>query len=198
MFKRVTPNIPQLFLRDKLALTALSKCGYLNKEHFKECNITDGRLNNYIKDGLVQKVTAETPGDYAYKLTSLGREIATQQYGINRFYQAQSPSHDLALGNKYFSMSEAERATWKTEVECRDAFHEKLQELRDQGEETVADMYLDMLNKGLISMPDCIYSNDQGSEISFEVITNNYGQAELMAKEAFVQVMGTEYETTRV
>lgn len=196
MPKKITPYITQFFNRDKIAFNALSKVGHATTSQLKSCGLADSRIKNYVRDGLVQKVAHN--GGEAYKLTRAGRELATNNWGIKDHYHAQSVNHDLGLANKYFSLTDEQRDTWKTETELRDQFQEELDKMRDQGEEEKAQMYEDMLNQGLISMPDCTYSNEQGVEISYEVITNNYGEEELQAKEAYVQIVGCEYETTRV
>ncbi|RYI28285.1 hypothetical protein EVU96_13980 [Bacillus infantis] len=202
MPKRTTPYITQFFNRDKLAFTTLSKCGHLTTAQLKQCGLTDSRIKNYIRDGLVEKVTfkqgkARTIGE-AYKLTKSGRELAERQWALRSHYHAQSPVHDLAIANKYFSLPDHLRETWITETEARDLFQEHLNQMREKGQEETAKLYQDMLEKGVISCPDGLYTNEQGVTVAFETITNNYGEEELQAKEAFVQVMGTQYETTRI
>lgn len=170
-------------------------------EQFKAFNIADSRLKNYARDGLVEKVAYKMKGGKsgeAYKFTKAGKQVAEQNWGIKDHYHAQSPAHDIAIANKFVSLSEEQQWSWKTEDQLREQFEDRLQELRDQGEEETAKIYEDMLNDNRISMPDGAYINDQGIEVCYEVITHNYGQDELMAKEAAVQVLGTEYETTRV
>lgn len=200
MPKRTTPYITQFFNRDKLAFTALSKVGHVTTAQLKQCGLADSRIKNYIRDGLIEKIAfkqGKTTGE-AYKLTKVGRELAESKWALRGHYHAQSPKHDLALANKYFSLSEQQRDSFMSETQVRDLFMEKLQIMRDQGQEELSKRYEDMLTKGLISMPDAIYINEQGVEVSYEVITNNYGIEELQAKEAFVQIMGTGYETTRI
>lgn len=200
MPRRSKPYITQFFNRDRLAFTALSRVGHVTREHLKMCGLADSRIKNYLKDGLIEKV-AYRDGNEAgecYKLTRLGREIAEKHWSIRDHYHAQTPKHDLALANKYFSLPEPLRDTWRTETQIRDMFQEKLSQLREQGEEQLSKMYEDMLNKSLISMPDAVYTNEQGVQVAYEVITNSYGQAELQAKEAFVAIMKTDYETMRI
>lgn len=192
--------IDKLFNRDRLALQSISKCGHVSHDQLKTF-VADTRIRNYARDGLVQKVAFKMnngKNGECYKLSKEGKELVEKQWGIKDHYHAQSPAHDLGLANKYFSLTEGQRDTWQTETQLRDQFTEKLQELRDQGEAENAEMYLNMLSQGYISMPDASFSSEQGIEISFEVVTNNYGDTELQAKEAYVQIMNTQYETTRV
>jgi hypothetical protein len=200
MPRRSTPYITQFFKRDRLAFSAMSKTGHLTAFHLKECGLADGRIKNYLRDGLIEKVTykqGKTIGE-CYKLTEAGRSLAEHQWGIRNHYHAQSPTHDLQIANQYFSLPESLREHWKTETQVRDMFREHCNQLREQGQDEVAKMYEDMLTQKLISMPDAIYTNEQGVQVSFEVITNNYGEAELQSKEAFVEIMKTEYQTVRV
>lgn len=192
--------ISQFFRRDQQAFTAMSKCGHITSQHMKECNVVESRIKNYVRDGLVERVAykTNTTTDYAYKLTRHGREVAERNWGVNNHYHAQSPKHDISIANKYFSLSERERETWKTETELRENFAQKLRQLKEQGEEETAKLYEEMLEKGLISMPDASYEAENGIQVAYEVITNNYGKQELQAKEAYVEVVKCKYEVERV
>jgi hypothetical protein len=193
--------IDKFFTRDKLAFNALSKTGHMTAGQFKSFNIADSRLKNYARDGLVEKVPYKMKGGKsgeAYKFTKAGKQIAEQNWGIKNHYHAQSALHDIAIADKFISLKEEQQWSWKTEEMARERVEEIIQETKDQGDEETAKMYEDMLNNNLISMPDAIYTNDQGVEVAFEVITRNYGETELVAKEAAVQILGVDYETTRV
>lgn len=52
---------------------------------------------------------------------------------MTHLYSAQNLAHDLAISDRYFSLTPEERDTWKTESECRDIFAEHIRQLRDQG-----------------------------------------------------------------
>ena len=47
-------------------------------------------------------------------------------------------------------------------------------------------------------MPDASYTNENGVEIAFEVVTNNYGEAEIEAKETAAEELGLEIELHKV
>lgn len=192
--------IDKFMNRDRIAFNAISKCGHVSHNQLKNF-LADSRIKNYVRDGLVQKVPYKLQGGKngeCYKFSKEGRAVAEKQFGIRNHYHAQSASHDLAIANKYFGCSEENRDNFRTETDLRELLMDKFQELRDQGQEETAKMYEDMLNQGLISVPDCYYVNEDGVETCFEVITNTYGEAELQAKEVYVQIMQMEYETTRV
>lgn len=193
--------IDKFMNRDRLAFNAVSKCGHVTHDQLKSY-IADSRIRNYVRDGLMEKVPHRIVGEEkngtCYKFTKEGKAVAEKQFGIRNNYHAQSANHDMGIANKYFSLDEHSRDNSKTETELREMLIEKFQELRDQGQEETAKMYEDMLNQGLISVPDFAYENEDGVETCFEVITNSYGEAELQAKEVYVQIMQMKYETTRV
>lgn len=197
--RRSGPNITQFFNRDRLAFTALSKVGHVNRDQLRSVGIVDSRLKNYVRDGLVEKVSFKQDNrvEECYKLTKSGRELAKQQWALSKHYHAQSPRHDLAVAKKYFSLPEELQRTWKTETELREQFICKIEQLK-MTRTLEADQYEQMLDRGLLSFPDASYINQQGVEVLFESITNNYGVAELMSKEAYVEIMKCDYETTRV
>lgn len=199
MARRSKPYITQFFNRDRLAFTALSRVGHVNRVQLSYVGIADSRLKNYVRDGLVEKVCYKkgTQVEECYKLTKGGRDFAKQQWALVNHYHAQSPRHDLALASKYFSLPEELQCTWKTESELREQFIRKMEQLKiDRADE--ANRYEQMLDKGLLSFPDGSYVNEKGVEIVYESITNNYGVAELLSKEVYVEIMKCEYETIRV
>lgn len=194
------PLVTQFFNRDRLAFIALSKVGHVSYDHLQLCGLADRRIQNLVKDGHFKKVVYERKGQIkeCYKLTKQGRETARQLWNLDRAYHAQSPHHDMALANKYFSLPEHLRENWMSESQVRDIFYEKLNALRNQGHETEAQMYEEMLAEGRISMPDAVYRDKGGREIGFEVLTKNYGETERESKEAFIEIMEYQYETTRI
>lgn len=192
--KRITTIYP----RDRKALSALSRCGYINREQLSQF-LRNKRIESYCKDGLIEKSIYSQPGSKAndqevYRLTSKGRDFCRRELSMTRLYSAQNPAHDLALADRYFSLSESEQETWQTESQSRDAISEHIQQLREQGDEERARELWDKLQDGRLSMPDAVYTRSDGVSVAFEVITNNYGQAELEAKEQAAEALGAEME----
>lgn len=190
--------IKNFYNRDRLALTSISKCGYCSKQQLNTF-IADKRITNYIRDGLVTKeVLNKNNGQQisGYKLTNQGRKLIEKEWGVKNHYIAQSVNHDLGISNKYFSLSDLERETWKTETEIRNEFEERLDELRNSDFERYNNINK-MVEEKLISVPDCAYI-ENNIEVYLEIITNSYGQAEIEAKERFIEIMGIKtYETER-
>lgn len=176
------------------------KTGHVSENHLKECGLAKGRIKNYIKDKLIEKVAYMQRGiaNFAYKLTKKGRELSQKLWGLKNHYHIQSPMHDIEIANKYMSLPILTQETWKSEAEVRQMFDDLLIILERKGESLLVNVYKEMQGQGLISIPDALYTTIEGLQVSFEVITNNYGEAELQAKEAFVSIMKTQYETIRV
>lgn len=200
MARRKKPYVTQFFNRDRLAFTAMFKTGHVTHEHLHQCDLADSRINNLIKDGHIEKIPFKKNGknEDCYKLTKMGRETAARLWGLSYAYHAQSPTHDLAISEKYFSLPQELRESWITESNLRNHFFEQLSFLRDEGKEVEAKLYEDRFNKGLISMPDGAYISESGTVTCFEVITNSYGIEELMAKDELIQIMNYNYETIRI
>lgn len=188
--------------RDIKAFNAFSRCGYVQRENLLTC-ISKSRIENYQKEGLIEKevhVSNQNETTTAYKFTDKGLDLSVKHTGIDKPYQSQSIIHDCQIADKYFSLSEQERDTWKTETELREQFYEKLEQLREQDYNRYQELY-DQYQNREISMPDCSYITETQIEVFYESVTNNYGQAELEAKERAVEVLKTDtntsYETSR-
>lgn len=195
------PKIKNFYNRDRLALISISKCGHVKEAQLKNY-IADKRISNYVKDNLITKeVFNKNNGEQlvAYKLTKDGKKLLERQWGVKSHYNAQSINHDLGISNKYFSLSEDKRETWKTETELRQELEEKLQEIKIIDYDIYEEINK-MLEEKLISTPDGAYvDKETGIETYFEVITNSYGQEEIQAKERFVEIMNIKsYQTERV
>lgn len=105
-------RITTLYPRDKNALSALARCGYVSREQLGTF-LREKRVNAYCKDGLVEKSVYSRPGAKAqdievYRLTKAGRELCRRELSLPT-YCAQNPAHDLVLADRYFSLSQSER-----------------------------------------------------------------------------------------
>lgn len=195
--------IPQFYKRDRDGMTALSRVGIARIEDLKKhCNLVDSRIKSWCRDGYAEKLMYKQGMEVkeAITLTKKGKELLEKQWNVRGHYHAQiqSPYHDLALSDKYFSLPEELRETWKTENQVREKFLEKLQEIRKQGDEEKADLYYKMMKDHAISMPDAVYKSETGVETAYEIITNSYGRQEMLAKETTVEIMQYSYETNRI
>lgn len=190
--------IKNFMYRDQKALMSISKCGHVSHNQLQNF-IADSRIKNYCRDGLVTKeVFNKTNGEQmvGYKLTSDGKRFIEKNYGFNEHQVAQSLIHDLGISDKYFSLTEKEQSTWQTETQLRDQLQEQINELRNLEVDRYNEL-IEMMERREISVPDCSYTIG-GVTITYEVVTNSYGRAELQAKEEYANVMGTSIEYGRV
>lgn len=193
--------IRRFALRDETAITAIGRCGHVSHAQLAAV-VSEKRILNYCRDGYIEKTLYSQPGtrerdQIAYKLTAKGRDLAEQMGKVTRCQHAQSPAHDLGIASRYFSITEQERATWQTETEITDRFHEYMDKLYDR-DRAEWNRLNDMQQEHAISPPDAVYTSSQGTEIAFEVVTNSYGHAEIEAKETFSEVMELSYEQSRI
>lgn len=190
--------IKNFMFRDKNALIAISRCGHVSHNQLKNY-LADSRIKNYVRDGLVEKeVFNKSNGEQlvGYKLTAQGRKFVEKNYGFKDHQIAQSLTHDLGISNKYFSLTEEEQSTWKTETQLRNEFNDEVDRLRNSEVDRWNEL-AKKLEQREISVPDCSYTTG-GIEIIYEVVTNSYGRSEIQAKEQYANVMNTTIEYGRV
>ncbi len=193
--KRITTIYP----RDVNALSALARCGYVSREQLGVF-LREKRVQSYCKDGLIEKSVYSKPGPKAqdtevYRLTKAGRELCRRELSLST-YCAQNPAHDLALADRYFSLSPTERETWRTETQSREDVCAEIRQMREQGEEERAGELWAKMQEGQLSMPDAVYTREDGVTVAYEVTTTNYGQEEITAKEDAAAALGAEIEFT--
>lgn len=195
-------RITTIYPRDRHAMAALGRCGHVSHDQLGTY-LRDKRISDYLKSGLLQKVVYAKPGDRAqdqacYKLTTKGREFCRHTLRMSEMYRPQSITHDMGVADRYFSLTQQERDSWQTETEARTLFEAHIEQLREQGDEERANELWDKLREGAISPPDAIYTNTQGVQVAFEVITNNYGEEEISEKLEFIEEMELSYSESRV
>lgn len=228
MAKPRVSKIKKINNRDRLAFEAIAKGGTISKddlhsiisktrashwEHdklFKEVSYNDNSNNRYE----------------GYSLTSEGKKYAERQFGITSCTKAKSSSviHDLKIGEKVMSIDEDKRGLSRTEEELWDKLYEEMRHRKEQIDE-LDEKRLDqslslqeregygkewleadkeysrieeMLKNGEISAPDIAYTNSEGIEVCYEVLTANYGQDEINAKIEFARVIGMEIEFEQI
>lgn len=192
-------HIKRMMSHDIAAFDSLAKCGHISADHFKQVGVGESRIGKYMKDGLIERVSYQNRDDsgVCYKLTDEGKDFYFERTGFKGFYNAQSGAHDLAIADKYFSLTPDERESFQTEREARSVFREHLDDLRAQGRSQEADHLSALLKSGQITMPDALYRSGD-KLVAFEVITSSYGRAEIASKEAFVEAIGAESDFVRI
>lgn len=193
-------DITNLFTRDQEALTMLARTGHCTIEQLKHAGIVENRAKSYLAAKLVEKDYFRDPENNlvtVYKLTNKGKNLVSDKYNVKFFYKSNSPRHDSSLADKYIKLTKEERATWKTETELQNEFKQKMAEHSYNGREAEKNRMEDMLQNKTVSAPDACYTHftEQGaSTICVEVITPNYGCAEIESKENFAGALGFTIE----
>ena len=149
-----------------------------------------------MEKSIYSRPGARTQDVEVYRLTKAGRELCRRELSLST-YCAQNPAHDLALADRYFSLSQTERETWRTEGQSREDVYSEIRQLREQGEEERAGELWAKLQEGQLSMPDAVYTREDGVSVAFEVTTGNYGNEEITAKEEAAEALGAEIEFSR-
>lgn len=188
-----------IYPRDVKVFKALAACGHASYDQLREF-VRDKRLRTYEKAGLVGRIPLNRPGNGSgdrtcYRLTTAGREFCRHELHFSGMYKTQSVAHYMGIADRYFSLSPAERATWKTESQVQTLYERRIEELRDQGEEELAQSLWNLLEQGEVSPPDAVYTTEAGELVVLEIVTNNYGEAELQEKTAFVEAVGIEADS---
>lgn len=190
--------LKQIFERDKIFFQNLNNTGVVTPKHYKDAGVSSSRIKAYVKAGLIEKTPKENGGDFGYKATVEGKKFAEKQWGIKRSesYVFQSLNHDKKLEEEYYNIDHSVYE-WKTESQARDMFRDRIEEIRKEDYERAVKIERMWENKE-ISMPDAIVI-ERGTEriIAIEIITNNYGEEQLQAKETFVEVMQIDYKPVR-
>ena len=184
--------IKVLTSKDKEMLRAFRNCGRLSSSHLKDnLSMANRRVLNFERDGYVEKVrlfnhqTKEM--DAVYQLTKKGQEIIESQLNLTHCYRSVGGRHDLAIADKYFSLTKVEQNSWWTEGELREIFQTRFGTLRDYETE----------NKK-VSSTDGGYVAESGRSICFEVVTKNYSKVEIQAKVNFAVALGMQLEVSKI
>lgn len=187
--------------KDKNAFTAFSKCGHLNHNHLKSLGVSETKIKNYSRDGLIKKVAYDIKGQVnngiCYKLTDEGRKVAERKFDLQKFAQNTNghERHNLDVANKYMSLTQEERATVLNEREVRDLVQDRILEIENKQER---DQASELLDQGAMSMPDIVYTTEEGVTMAYETTTNNYGEEDIVAKQETCTFIKAELELHKI
>ena len=169
--------------------TSLAICGHVHYEQIKGI-WTDKRIRRFEEEGLIEKVEHVTKKEtiVAYKLTESGARYVRKYIYDEAIYKSKSIKHDLGMADKYFSLSDDEQKTVRTESELRkelDTMYARSEITKEEYENA--------------SCVDFSYVSDStGIEVGFEVITSNYTKEEITAKETYCSIVSMTFEGVRV
>lgn len=186
---------------DRQAFMLLRATGHATKDQLKKCGITDTKIKNWCREKALEKVPYQVKGEeqnqICYRLTSHGREVGTEKWGLKNYVQSTSlhERHNLDVAEKYVSLSINERESVRNEIDLREIVQEKIYEIEQKQER---DQAQELLDQGTMSMPDIVYTTTEGVSVAYETTTNNYGFEEIQAKEETCQFLQIELEQHRI
>lgn len=187
--------------RDRHSFFGFKNCGHLNHEQLKNLGMSDTRIKSYCRDGIFKKVAYDIKGQVnngiCYKLSDEGKKYATTNWGFKKFAQNTNghERHNLDVANKYMSLTQEERATVLNEREVRDLVQDRIWDIENKQER---DQAQELLDQGTMSMPDIVYTTEEGVTMAFETITNNYGEVDIVAKQETCTFIKAELELHKI
>lgn len=202
---KIKEHIKHWYPKDQLFFKVLSIAGNIRQEDAVKIDISPSRLKNMEKDKLIEKVTYpsrynKSPrSNISYALTRKGKSFISQKYGINRCQNAHAVEHNCKVAEIICNLDKKEIETVQSEWETRDQMLEALAQMRNEGDYDRYDYYTDLWKKGLISAVDITYiSAHTGEMVCCEVVTSNYKDSDIAAKEVCGEILQTEIEYVRV
>lgn len=157
------------------------------------------------KDRLIEKVTYPSrynkipKSNVSYALTKKGKNFIGQNYGISRCQSAHAVEHNCKVAEIICTLNKEEIQTVQPEWETRDQIIEVLEQMKSEGDYSQYEYYNDLWKAGLISAVDITYTSAQtGEMVCCEVVTNNYKDSDIAAKEVCGKILQTEIEYVRI
>jgi hypothetical protein len=186
---------------DRQAFMLLRATGHATGKQLKKCGISDTKIKNWCREKAFEKVPYQVKGQeqnqICYRLTSHGREVGAEKWGLKNYAQntISHERHNLDVAEKYVSLSVSERESVRNEIDLREIVQERIYEIEQKNER---DQYQELLDQGAMSMPDITYTTTEGVTIAYETTTNNYSEVEIQAKEETCQFLNIELEQHKI
>ena len=141
------------------------------------------------KQGLIES-KSNTKNETIYTYTDKGKSFIKNIDALRgqSFYSRQTASteHDIKLFSEYCKLTSTERMSCLSETQTRDIFSETLKQ--DQGTAEIERLY---------SIPDIVYTTDEGITVALEITTSNYTEERIELKENFCQSTNIELRAVR-
>ena len=203
--ENIKEHIKHWYPKDERFFKVLSIAGNIRQKDAEKIDISASRLKNMEKDKLIEKVTYPSrynkspKSNVSYALTKKGKSFIAQKYGISRCQNSHAVKHNCKVAELICNLDKKEIETVQSEWQTRDQMAEALEQMRNEGNYTQYDHYMDLWEKGLVSAVDIAYVSAQTGElICCEVVTNNYRDSDISAKEVCGEILQTEIEYVRV
>lgn len=187
----------KILYRDKQALKSGYACGHVKESQLLTI-ISENRLKTYKQKGWFKEVKSDK-GEIFLKFTQEGRRFVSDRLGWDHAYVPKSITHDSILSNKFFSLSEAERESVKTETEVKNELIEKAFFTNEDSQKT--NDYIKFLEEQT-SPVDFVYERvdeitGEVETVGFEAVTINYTAEDRQMKHNFAHQYGCKLEMRR-
>lgn len=176
--------------KDRNPYELLLNCRHANLQQLKEIGASQNRINSYLKERLIECVRGK---DYdLYRLTDKGyKQFQKVLQSDNMRYHSQSPKHDERLAQRYIETKrEFPDMKWKNEEDLKCMKRDMISECRERGD------FERMEKLEMSSVPDCIITTDVS--ICYDVITDNYSNVDIIAKEEFSECLQLECKFEKI
>ncbi len=193
-----------LMRRDKDSLRAVAKFGYLTREQILSFGMKANRLREMEKLNLfkIDHYRDKQDGQYkeALRLTETGRKYVEEKGLVRREHMQQARKnaiqHSIAqvdLFFKHYNKHDIERVA--SEPMQREMLMEHINNMTDRER---ANEILEQYKNRELSITDFAIIKDGKIEATYEIITDNYGEEEIQAKESFSEVMEVRLTSYRI
>ena len=182
-------KINRVNFRDVQALNGLRLCGFARKEDLLNI-ITNNRISKMEKQGLIESKT-NTKNETVYTYTDAGKNFIKNLEALQgqAFYSRQTATteHDTRLFAEYCKLTPTERMSCLSETQSRDIFAETIRQ--DQAESEIDKLY---------SVPDLVYTTDEGITTAIEITTMHYNEERVEMKINYCQATNMELRLIKV
>ena len=182
-------KINRVNFRDVQALNGLRLCGFARKEDLLNI-ITNNRISKMEKQGLIES-KINIKNEIVYTYTDAGKNFIKNLEALQgqAFYSRQTATteHDTKLFSEYCKLTPTERMSCLSETQTRDIFAESIRQ--DQAEAEIDKMY---------SVPDLVYTTDEGIMTAIEITTENYNEERVEMKINYCQATNIELRTVKL
>jgi hypothetical protein len=197
--------LTHLYPKDETFFKIVSIAGNISKEDANRIDISASRLKNMEKEKLIEKVTypsrynGKPDSNVCYGLTKKGKEFVSSKYGIDRCQSSHAAEHNCKVANIICGLDKKELESLQSEWQTRNLMLELIENMRNEGDYSQYDYYMDLWDKGAISAVDIVYtSSSTNSIVAIEVVTNSYKDSDIEAKEVCSELLETQIEYVHV
>lgn len=189
----MSKKIKVVTTKDMELFKSIYRCGFVSKDIAYSTNWLPNRsrINSLLDSKYLKKyATTDKKGRSVtyYRLTRKGVDYVKDNTNVQKHYNFRSVHHDRKLLQIYTSLNKFERESWATELDV-------INEYRDVVNDYVTNYMIknDVINKDKeipVSAVDATYMKMDGSCIAVEVVTSNYKDVHITAKENYANAIG--------